>query len=151
MASEAASRKQGYGTTSPKGKRDDAATQLGTHLHAWQIGRFFGVDVLKQVQKATRAGKVSERTETERRRAIYTGAQILQALAPEPQSKEALSKDIENAKLARARRQKIEGEVIPRDDVRNALADTFRELQNAFGHTKKGNEVLRKLRDLFQE
>ena len=142
---------KGYGVAARKGNRADAPTVIGTHMHAYQIERFFGADVLKRLRKAARAGKMSERSETEKRRIIYTGRQIASAFEPEPLAPDALSKDVENAKLARARRQQIEGEVIPREDVVNACADAFRELQDAIGHIPEGTKALERVRDLFRK
>lgn len=148
---EQAARESGYGTSTTVGKRKDATTIIGTHMHGYQISRFFGAGVLQRIHGAARAGKLSERTETERRRGIFTGEQILRSIMPSNDAQDGLSKDVENAKLTRARRLQLEGAVIPRADVENAIADAMRELQNALGHTTKVNNALRGLRDLFRE
>lgn len=142
---------KGYGVAARKGNRADAPTVIGTHMHAYQIERFFGADVLKRIRKAARAGKMSERSETEKRRIIYTGRQIASAFEPEPLAPDALSRDVENAKLARARRQVIEGEVIPRDQVVNEVAELLRELQNALGHIPESTKTLQRLSELFRQ
>lgn len=151
MPKENAAEKAGYQVASAKGNRTDAPTVLGTHMHGYQVERFFGLPVLKALQRLARAGKFSSRTETERKRGIWTGAHIFEAITMQATPSGDLDSQQEKAKLDRARRQQIESSVIPREEVVKVVAEAARLLQDKLGHTEEVNEALRGIRDLFQE
>lgn len=151
MPKENAAEKKGYLVAIAKANRTDAPTVLGSHLHSYQVERFFGIATLKALKRLARLGKLSTRTETERTRGIWTGAHIFEAITMQATPSEELDSGQEKAKLDRAKRLQIEGAVISRTDARNVIVEALRQLQNRLGHSKKANDALKDLRDLFQE